>query len=117
MTAAEEYIVRQDTPLKEVLFYLQLQIESRFPNAELVFKWHLPCYYLNGKPLCYMNAVPTKKYVDLGFWHGNKIRVHQDKLVKKNRTKVASLRYLNVGQIDTAMLQEVLADLRRIHRV
>ena len=57
MKPAEEYILKQPEPFKSILLHLQVLIESNFQDLELKYKWKIPVYYINGKQLCYMNAL------------------------------------------------------------
>jgi len=105
---SEEYIINQPEPYRTILLHLQVIIESTIPELELLYKYRIPFYYLNKKPFCYLNANHKKQYVDLGFWKGNKIQIHQKYLVTENRKMMASLRYKSIEEMDDAILIAVL---------
>ena len=108
MNPAEQYIINQPQPYQEILLYLQAVIEAEIPKLELKYKYKIPFYYYNGTPFCYFNASHKKQFVDVGFWKGNKITIHQEYLVTENRKMMASLRYKTLENIDELILVEVL---------
>ncbi|MEM9000465.1 MAG: DUF1801 domain-containing protein [Bacteroidota bacterium] len=110
MNPAEDYILSQEDPFRNILLHLQLIIEHHIPDLDLKFKYNIPFYYLEGKPFCYLNVPIKKHYVDLGFWHAAHLTVHQDMMVTEGRKVMRSLRYTTLQDIDEQVLQEVLAD-------
>jgi len=105
---AENYILNQPEPYRSILLHLQVVIESTLPEVELLYKYKIPFYYINNKPFCYLNASHKKQFVDLGFWKGNKIKIHQEHLVTENRKMMVSLRYKSFEDLDDTILMEVL---------
>ncbi len=71
MKPAEESILNKPEYFKSILLYLQMLIESSFPEVEMKYKRKIPVYYLNNHQLCYVNASIKKGYVDVGFWVKN----------------------------------------------
>lgn len=114
MNPAAAYIIRQQPPYREILLYLQAQIESTLPEAELKFRWKVPFYYLFGKPFCYLNQ--RRDYVDLGFWDAAHLRRHPGQLVSDGRKVMRSLRYTSLGEIDETVLREVLQEARGLRQ-
>jgi hypothetical protein len=110
MKPAEEYILNQPEPFRSILLQLQLIIEQTLQDADLKFKWHLPCYYHGKSPICYMNVSLKKHYVDVGFWNSAHLTKHLDKLVSEKRKVVRSLRYGSLEELDSLVLIEVLED-------
>lgn len=108
MKPAEQYIFEQPEPYKSILLHLQIVIESAFPNAMLAFKWRIPFYYLDNKPLCYLNPSKKKGYVDVGFWLSSPLPQYNELLISENRKVVKSLRYRRVEDIDAEVLCFVL---------
>jgi hypothetical protein len=106
---AEVYILKQPDPFRSILLHLQVIIETTIRDAELKFKWGLPFYYIDGKqPFCYTNC--TKGYVDLVFWHGTHLTLHEDVLVLGGRKHFRSLRYYAIEEIDQEVLLDVLLE-------
>lgn len=103
---AEAYILEQAEPFRSILLNLQAIIEATLPYANLLYKWRLPFYY-NGKlPVCYLNQ--SKNYVDLAFWHGDKLEMYHEHFITTNRKAVSSLRYSQVEDINDEVVIYVL---------
>ncbi len=109
MNPAEAYILNAKEPYRSILLHLQLVIESVIPEIQLLYKYKIPFYYLNGKQaFLYLNQ--SKNYVDLGFWHGAHLTKHADKLVSDNRKHMKSLRYYKMEDIDDEVLIDLLEE-------
>lgn len=106
MNPAEAYILKQSEPYKSILLQLQAIIEAVAPNTELLYKWRIPFYYCNGIPLCYLNQ--SKDYVDLAFWHGERLQEFREYFVTTNRKSVTSLRYKSIDDIDDEVIIYVI---------
>ncbi|MCA0132870.1 DUF1801 domain-containing protein [Winogradskyella alexanderae] len=91
MNPAEAYILKQEEPYKSILMQLQTIVEAILPNPELHYKWRIPFYYNGELPICYFNK--SKDYVDLAFWHGERLTKHREHFITANRKAVTSLRY------------------------
>ena len=110
MKPAEVYILNQPEPFKSILMHLQILIESAFPEANLLFKWKIPFYYLGDKPFCYLNPSKKKGFVDVGFWVSSHLSKYNEFLVSDNRKVVKSLRYFSINDIDEEILFSVLEE-------
>ena len=108
MNPAENYILKQEEPFRSMLMHLQSVIELNVPNVDLMFKYRIPFYYLEGRPFCYLNQ--SKDYVDVGFWHANHLTVHMDKMTTAGRKMMKSLRYTSLEHINDKILIEILKD-------
>lgn len=106
MNPAEAYILKQEEPFKTILLQLQSIIESVVPNAELLYKWKIPFYYNNGIPICFLNK--SKDYVDLAFWHFEKLEKHTEYFIDANRKSIRSLRFKSVDDINDEVVVYVL---------
>lgn len=115
MNPAEQYIVNQPEPYRSILLYLQAVIEKTVPEVELKYKYQIPFYYIFGKPFCYFNASHKKQYVDVGFWQGQNINIHQEYLVKENRKMIVSLRYKSLEDINKEVLVDVLLFAKNLY--
>lgn len=112
---AETYILNQSEPYRSLLLYLQVVIENTIPEVEMLYKYKIPFYYFHKKPFCYLNASHKKQFVDVGFWKGNKIKIHKNHLVTKNRKMMVSLRYKTLEDIDDTILIEVLKEAASLY--
>ncbi|WP_299096168.1 DUF1801 domain-containing protein [Winogradskyella sp.] len=106
MNPAEAYILKQEEPYKTILLQLQAIIEAVLPNAELLYKWRIPFYYNEGIPICFLNK--SKDYVDLAFWHFEKLEKHNQHFVDANRKSIRSLRFKSVEDINDEVVVYVL---------
>ena len=52
MNPAENFILNKPEPFRSMLLHLQMVIEHTMPDAELKFKWKVPFYYVNDRPIC-----------------------------------------------------------------
>ncbi len=109
MNPSEEYILNSKEPFRSILLHLQVVIETTIPEAELLYKWRMPFYYLNGKQgFVFLNQ--TKNYVDVGFWHGAHLTVHTDSLISEGRKHMKSLRYFKPEDVNEEILMDVLQE-------
>jgi hypothetical protein len=110
MKPAEAFILEQPEPFKSILMHLQILIETSFSEGDLQFKWKMPFYYLNNKPLCYLNPSKKKGYVDVGFYANNEFKKFNEFVISDNRKVVKSLRYTKVSDINAEVLISVLEE-------
>ena len=110
MKPAEAYILNQPEPFKSILMHLQILIETSFPEVDLQFKWKIPFYYLDDKPLCYLNSSKKKGFVDVGFYTNKNLEKFNEFVISDNRKVVKSLRYKKLDEIDAEVLISVLEE-------
>ncbi|WP_452231503.1 DUF1801 domain-containing protein [Lacinutrix sp. MEBiC02595] len=112
MNPAEQYIINQPEPYRSILMHLQTVIAHTLPEAELKFKWRIPCYYINNKPICYLYASAKKEFVDVGFWHAAHLsKKYEVYLVSENRKLVKSLRYRTLEEIEDTVFIGILQEV------
>ncbi len=116
MNPAEDYILSQNEPYRSILLHLKATIEAVIPEVDLKYKWNIPCFYADKSPICYLNASPKKKFVDIAFWNSAHLTKHLDKMVTENRKVVKSLRYTTLEEIDDAILVAVLEEAYTLRR-
>ncbi|WP_417860202.1 DUF1801 domain-containing protein [Winogradskyella sediminis] len=110
MNPAEAHILNQPEPFKSIFLHLQVLIEHTLPEANLLYKWRMPCYYRDKRPICYLNK--SKDYVDVGFWHSAHLSKQWDAyLISENRKVVKSLRYKTLDDIDDAVFISILKEV------
>lgn len=93
MKPAEDYILSQEEPFRSILMHMQAVIEHTIPDADLLFKWKVPFYYVGKRPLCYIHRPVKKDYVDVGFWNAAHLSILQEHMTKDGRKMMKSLRY------------------------
>ncbi|WP_040278869.1 DUF1801 domain-containing protein [Psychroserpens damuponensis] len=111
MKPAEAYILRQNEPYRSILLHLQLLIEHTLPESHLEYKWKLPCYYIEKRPICYLNH--SKDYVDVGFWHSAHLTKYTEHMVSENRKVVKSMRYRTLEAIDDDLFIKILKEVEK----
>jgi hypothetical protein len=111
MRPAEAYILNQKEPFKSILLHLQILIEHTFPDAHLEFKWKIPCYYIEKRPICYLNQ--SKDYVDVGFWHAAHLTKYTEHMVSEKRKVVKSMRYKTLEDINDELFINILKELEK----
>ena len=113
MNPAEAYILSKPEPYRTMLLELQLLVESTVPQVELLYKWHLPFYYLEGKMFCFLNF--RKHFVELSFPKGILLNDTQKMLTAgEGRKNLRSLRYYKVEDIDAEIAIGFLEQLKAI---
>ena len=113
MNPAETYILNQPEPYRSILMHIQVLIEHTIPNAELKYKWRIPCYYMGERPVCYLNASHKHQFVDVGFWHSAYLSEFDSYLVSENRKVVKSLRYKTLEEIDDKICIAILNEAKK----
>tara|TARA_R110002012_G_scaffold73963_3_gene187958 strand:+ start:407 stop:751 length:345 start_codon:yes stop_codon:yes gene_type:complete len=111
MNPAENYILLKPEPYRSLLLDLQVLIEHTVTEAVLLYKWHLPFYYLNGKMFCFLNF--RKTFVELSFPKGVLLDDPNNQLTAgENRKNLRSLRYYKVEDIDAEIVIGFLKQLK-----
>ena len=90
--------------------HLQVLVEHTLPEASLLYKWRIPCYYIGKRPICYLNQ--SKDYIDVGIWHSAHLsKKWDDYLVTEKRKVVKSLRYKTLDDVDNAIFISIMKEL------
>lgn len=110
MNPAEDYILNQREPYRSILLHLKSAVEHVIPEVDMKFKWGIPCFFADKRPICYLNVSQKKNYVDIAFWNSAHLTVHIDKMVTEKRKIVKSLRYFTLEEINDRILMEVLRE-------
>ena len=111
MNPAEEYILSQPEPKRNILLHVRAVIEAVIPEVGMKYKWGIPCFFADKHPICYMNAPPKKDYVDIAFWNSAHLTKHVELMVSENRKIVKSFRYTSLEAINDQILIEVLEEV------
>lgn len=106
MKPAEVYILKQSEPYRSIILHVQMLIELTVPDSALLFKWQMPFFYVDKRPICYINQ--TKDYVDVVFWNAARFTIFTELLVTDKRKRMNSLCYKALNEIDDVVLIEIL---------
>ena len=110
MNPAEDYILHQEDPNREILLFLQQFIERQIPSIQLKFKYKIPFFEYKDRPFCYLNVPRKKTYVELGFWHAAHLTLHPEHLHSDGRKVMRSLRFSSLEAIDPQVLEDLLQE-------
>lgn len=111
MKPAESYILNQPEKYRSILMHIVSVIEHTLPEVTLEYKWKMPYFYYNKKPLCFLNANHKSHFVDVVFSKGFQLKNNTDYLIADNgRNTMKSLRYKSLEEIDNALLIAVLKE-------
>jgi hypothetical protein len=108
MNPAEDYILSQPEPFRSILLHLQSVIEHTLPDADLLYKWKVPFYYVGKRPVCFLNK--SKDYVDVGFWNAAHLTKHTELMTTTGRKMMKSFRYKSLEEINNNILIDVLQE-------
>lgn len=108
MNPSEDYIFTQEEPYRSILMHLQYVINATIPEVELKFKYKVPFFYVEKRPICYIHRPKGKDYVDLGFWNAVHLTVNLEYMTTAGRKVMKSLRYKSLDDIDNSILTEIL---------
>jgi hypothetical protein len=107
---AEDYILHQEDPYREILLFLQQFIERQIPFIQLKFKYKIPFFEYKDRPFCILNVSRKKTYVELGFWHAAHLILHPEHLHSDGRKVMWSLRFSSLEAIDPQVLEDLLQE-------
>ncbi len=112
MNPAEDYIFNQPELYRSMLMHIKAVVEHTLPEAELLYKYRIPFFYLFGKPCCYLNH--SKDYVDVGFWDAAHLTLYQEHMVTEGRKMMKSLRYKTLEEINDKVLVAILKNAEAV---
>lgn len=111
MNPAEQYIYYQREPYQSIMFYVRSVILKTLPKVEERFKYRIPFYYHNKKPMCYLNILKGMNYVDVAFVQGIYLESKYPELKDaNNRKQVRSLQVKSLEGFDEPMFVNLLKD-------
>ena len=92
-------------------------MKQTLPEATLEYKWGIPYFYYKRKPFCYLNASHKRQYVDVAFFKGYSLTLHQNKLIGEGRFQVKSLRYKSLEEIENNVIIDLLLEQKRLVKI
>jgi len=67
MSPVEQYILNQEEPYKTIILYIRSLIFKILPYIGEKYKYKVPYYTHNNKPMLYLNILKGTNYVDVAF--------------------------------------------------
>ncbi|MBE9576832.1 DUF1801 domain-containing protein [Flavobacterium proteolyticum] len=116
MKPTEVYILRQPEHYQVMMLHVISVVERELSSSELLFKWGIPYLYYKKKPFCYLAPNHKRGFLDVGFAKGFELKRNQEVLVDENRNTVKSLRYYSIGEIDNAILIDVVLEAKLLYK-
>jgi len=111
MNPVEQYLFDQKEPYKSIMLYVRSVILKSFPEVEEKFKYNIPFYHHNKKPMCYLNILRGTNYVDVAFVQGVFLQDKFSQLKEnKNRKQVRSIQVKSIKDFDESMFIGLLKE-------
>ena len=111
MNPVEQYLFDQKEPFQSIMLYVRSVIIKTFPEVEEKFKYKIPFYHYNKKPMCYLNILRGTNYVDVAFVQGVYLQDKFSQLKEnKNRKQVRSIQVKSIKDFDESMFIELLKE-------
>ncbi|PCH99279.1 MAG: 2-dehydro-3-deoxyphosphooctonate aldolase [Flavobacteriaceae bacterium] len=91
-----------------MLYVRSLLLKSVF-GIEEKHKYGIPFYYVNNKPLCYLNVLKGTEFVDIAFVKGVELQVEFSILKDyKNRKYTRSLQLETIESLDEVEFEKLI---------
>ena len=109
MNPVELYILNKKEPYQSIMLYIREVIFKTLPSVEEKYRYGVPYYTHNNKPMLYLNILKGKKYVDVAFVQGILLEVNFPQLKNdNNRKQVRSLQVRSLEEFDELMFAALL---------
>jgi len=111
MNPVEQHILNQKEPYQAIMLYIRGVIFKTLPYIEEKYKYKVPYYEHNNKPMLYLNILRGTNYVDVAFVQGILLEEKYPKLKNNNnRKQVRSLQIRNLEDLDELIFVQLLKD-------
>jgi hypothetical protein len=107
MLRIDDYILRLPDKEREIYIILREFIHECVPQVTEKISYGIPFFYLK-KPFCYMHR--HKGGVDLSFMAGHAMSNPHGALDMRDRSRVGSLHYDDVLEVDLEILKDTLLE-------
>ena len=57
MNPVDQYIYNQEEPYQSIMLYVRIVLLKALPNVLEKYRYRVPYYVYNNKPLCYLNIL------------------------------------------------------------
>jgi hypothetical protein len=107
MLRIDDYILNLPEEKKQIYLVLREIIHETCPEVKERIAYGLPFFYLK-KPFCYLHQ--HRGGVDLSFTKGYLFAEYKQALEKRDRSRIRSLHYKHVSDIDPSLLSKILQE-------
>ena len=109
MNPVAVYINKQKEPYQSIMLYVRSVLLKSHQDINERISYGIPFFYYKKRPLCYLNILKGRTYVDLVFMHGVLLEKEFPELRDDNqRKKVRSLQLPNIGSLNEKRCQEMI---------
>ena len=111
MNPIDEYFYNQIEPYQSIMLYLRSVIIKIAPEIEEKYSFKIPFFWINKKPVLYLNVLKGTSFVDVAFVHGIILEEKYPELKNyNNRKQVRSLQVKSLETFDELMFSQLLKD-------
>ena len=111
MNPAEQHIINQKEPYQSIMLYVRSVIFKTLTTVEENYKYKVPYYMHNNKPMLYLNILKRKNYVDVAFIQGILLEDKYPQLKDhNNRKQVRSLQVKSLEDFNELVFVQLLKD-------
>ncbi|MFK5957965.1 MAG: DUF1801 domain-containing protein [Lutibacter sp.] len=111
MNLSNQHILNQKEPYQSIMLYVRSVIFKTIPTIEEHYKYKVPYYTHNKKPMLYLNILKGTNFVDVAFVQGILLEEKYDQLKdNNNRKQVRSLQVKSLEDFDELLFVQLLKD-------
>jgi len=111
MNPTEQHILNQKEPYQSIMLYVRSVIFKTLPNINEDYKYKVPYYVHNNKPILYLNILKGTSFIDVAFIQGILLEEKYPQLKNdNNRKQVRSLQVKSLEEFDELMFVQLLKD-------
>ena len=111
MNPVEQHIINQKEPYQSIMLYVRSVIFKTLTNVTEHYKYNVPYYMYNNKPMLYLNILKGTNFVDVAFIQGILL---EDKYAQlkdnNNRKQVRSLQVKSLEDFNELQFVQLLKD-------
>jgi len=111
MNPVEQHILNQKEPYQSIMLYVRSVVFRTLSNVEEKYKYKVPYYVHNNKPILYLNVLKGTNYVDVAFIQGVLLEEKYPQLKNdNNRKQVRSLQVKSLEDFNEPQFVLLLKD-------
>lgn len=111
MDSVDNYIYEQDEPYQRIMLRVREIIYKAVPSVTENFKFKIPFFMYDNKPMIYFNILKGTNFVDVAFVHGVLLEDKYPELKNYNsRKQVRSLQLNSLEDFNEIMFIQLVKD-------
>jgi len=111
MNPVEQHILNQKEPYQSIMLYVRSVVFRTFSSVVEQYKYKVPYYVHNNKPILYLNILKGTNYVDVAFIQGVLLEEKYPQLKNdNNRKQVRSLQVKSLEDFNEPQFVLLLKD-------